>query len=158
MKQNYEKFKDDNPEFNHYLYDENDCREFIKNNFNEDVLNAYNSLIPCSYKSDLWRFCVLYINGGVYLDIKIKCVNGFKLISLTEKEFFTRDRIEYSVITGLIITLPKNEILLKCINQIVENVKNKYYGNCALLPTGPRLLGQFFSTDEINKLELLQLL
>jgi mannosyltransferase OCH1-like enzyme len=154
MKQNYEKFKNDNPEFNHYLYDENECIEFIKQNFDEKVLNAYNSLIPCAYKADLWRYCVLYINGGIYLDIKFKCMNGFKFIYLTGKEHFVRDRPEDCVLNGLIIALPKNEILLKCINQIVENVKNRYYGNDWLYPTGPGLLGHFFSTDEIKKLEL----
>jgi len=155
MKQNYEKLKNDNPEFNHYLYDENDCREFIKNNFDERVLNAYNSLIPHSYKSDLWRFCALYINGGVYLDIKFTCVNGFKFIALTEKEIFAPDVEipEYpnepnkGIYTGFIMSLPKNEILLKAINQIVENVKNRYYGKSSLDPTGPILLGKFFSYE-----------
>jgi mannosyltransferase OCH1-like enzyme len=153
MKQNYEQLKIDNPEFNHFLYDEDDCRDFIKNNFDESVLNAYNSLIPSSYKSDLWRFCILYVNGGVYLDIKYKCVNGFKFISLTEKEHFVRDRPEDCVYTALIVTLPKNEILLKCINQIVENVKNRYYGINSLYPTGPGLLGSFFTNNEIQNLE-----
>jgi mannosyltransferase OCH1-like enzyme len=159
MKQNYEKLKNENPEFNHYLYDENECIEFIKNNFDEDVLNAYNSLIPHSYKSDLWRFCVLYINGGVYLDIKFKCINGFKFISLTEKEIFPTDiscppydnEPNKSVSTGFMISLPKNESLLKAIQQIVENVKNRYYGKSSLDPTGPVLLGDFFSyEDKVN--------
>jgi mannosyltransferase OCH1-like enzyme len=153
MKQNYEQLKIDNPEFNHFLYDENDCRDFIKNNFDESVLNAYNSLVPSAYKADLWRLCILYINGGIYLDIKFKCVNGFKFISLTEKEHFVKDRPEGCVYNGLIVTLPKNEILLKCINQIVENVKNRYYGNDCLHPTGPRLLGSFFTNNEIQNLE-----
>ena len=63
MKENYDFLVESNPKIAFHLYDEDTCREFIKNNFEEDVLNAYNSLIPCSYKSDLWRFCVLYING-----------------------------------------------------------------------------------------------
>jgi mannosyltransferase OCH1-like enzyme len=154
MKQNYENLKNDNPEFNHYLYDHDDCREFIKNNFDENVLNAYDCLIPCAYKADLWRYCVLYINGGVYLDIKFKCMNGFKFISLTEKEYFVRDIPESCVLNGLIVALPKNEILIKCINQIVVNVKNSYYGNDYLHPTGPRLLGGFFSGQQRNNLEL----
>lgn len=154
MQQNYVELVINNPEFKHFLYDENDCREFIKDNFDEKVLNAYNSLIPCSYKSDLWRFCVLYINGGIYLDIKYKCVNGFKLIALTEKEYFVRDRPENCVYTALIVTMPKNQIMLDCINKIVENVKNKYYGISSLHPTGPGVLGLYFSKQEINKLEL----
>jgi mannosyltransferase OCH1-like enzyme len=70
MRANYENLKASNPEFEHHLFDENECREFIKNNFEEDVLNAYDKLVPCAYKCDLWRYCVLYITGGVYLDIK----------------------------------------------------------------------------------------
>ena len=153
MKANYEKLIHDNPEFNVYLYDEDDCREFIKNHFPPDLLNTYNTLIPCSYKSDLWRFCMLYINGGIYLDIKYQCVNNFKFIALTEKEYFVKD-LKKDVYTALIITLPKNEILLKCINQIVENVKIRFYGNTSLEPTGPALLGRYFTQDEVNNLEL----
>ena len=154
MKENYNFFKKHNPEFNHYLYDENDCREFIKNNFNKDVLNAFDSLIPCAYKADLWRYCVLYINGGIYIDIKFKCVNGFKLIALTENEFFVRDKNPIGVLNGLIITKSKNELLLKVINKIVENVKLKYYGEDALQITGPNLLGRYFTQEEKNNMEL----
>ena len=79
-----------NPRFKHALYDDVDCREFIKTNFPVNVLNAYDGLIPGAYKADLWRYCILYINGGIYLDIKYNCTNNFKLIALTEKEYFVR--------------------------------------------------------------------
>jgi mannosyltransferase OCH1-like enzyme len=154
MQSNYNNLVATNPRITFHLYDENDCREFIKNNFEMDVLNAYDSLIPCSYKSDLWRFCVLYINGGIYMDIKYKCVNGFKFIALTEEETFVRDRPDECIYTALIATLPRNEIMLKCINRIVQNVKNKYYGETPLDPTGPQLLGRFFSNEMMNNLKL----
>jgi mannosyltransferase OCH1-like enzyme len=156
MKENYNFLAKQNYELKFHLYDENECQEFIKNNFEEDVLNAYNSLIPASYKSDLWRFCVLYINGGIYYDIKYRCENGFKFIALTEKEHFPADvaMSDYSIeeneaaFTGFLISLPKNEKLLKAINKIVENVKNKYYGTSPYHPTGPYLLGECFDYEE----------
>jgi mannosyltransferase OCH1-like enzyme len=154
MQKNYDALIKQNSEFEHFLYDENECREFIRDNFDEEVLNAYNSLIPCSYKSDLWRFCVLYINGGIYLDIKYKCVNGFKLIALTEREYFVRDRPINMTYTALIVVKPQNPIMLKCINKIVSNVSNKYYGKNALDPTGPGLLGTCFSKQEIDAMEI----
>jgi mannosyltransferase OCH1-like enzyme len=154
MQENYDLLIKTNPEFQHFLFDERECQNFIQDNFLEDVLIAYNSLIPASYKSDLWRFCVLYIHGGIYLDIKYKCVNGFKLIALTEKEYFVRDRPYDSTYTALIITKAKNEILLNCINEIVKNVKNKYYGKNPLYPTGPGLLGKFSTFEEREKWEL----
>jgi mannosyltransferase OCH1-like enzyme len=152
MKQNFEKLIHDNPEFEVNLFDNNDCQEFIKNNFPEIVLNTYNKLIPESYKSDLWRYCVMYINGGIYLDIKFKCINGFKLIALTEKEMWTSDHSYRNTLTGLLVLKEKNEIMLKCIYDIVENVKNKFYGNTDLCPTGPGLLGKYFTHKQ--KLEM----
>jgi mannosyltransferase OCH1-like enzyme len=155
MKANFEKLKSDNPRLTFHLYDENDCREFIKINFKEDVLNSYDSLIPCSYKSDLWRYCVLFINGGIYLDIKFECFNNFKLITLTESEHFVRDRDPPGgTLTGLIVSKPGNVILFNCIRQIVDNVKNKFYGENSLYPTGPCLLGKYFTKNEKKQMEL----
>ena len=154
MQQNYNYLVESNPKINFHLYDENDCRNFISDNFEIEVLNAYDSLIPCSYKSDLWRFCVLYKKGGIYMDIKYKCVNNFKFIELTEEEHFVRDRVNELVYTALIVTLPNNEIMRKCIYSIVENVRDKYYGNNPLYPTGPGLLGKFFSNKQINGLNM----
>jgi len=154
MKENYDLLVEQNPEFTHHLYDEDDCRDFIKNNFDDYVLHAYNSLIPCSYKSDLWRYCVLYKNGGIYMDIKYKCANNFKLIALTESEYFVRDRPTHMTYTALIVVKPENQIMLKCINQIVKNVKDKFYGSSCLSPTGPGLLGSFFSLEEIQQMKI----
>jgi mannosyltransferase OCH1-like enzyme len=137
-----------NPRFNHYLYDDNDCREFIKNNFKPDVLNAYDSLIPGAYKADLWRYCILFINGGIYLDIKYSPLNGFKFINLTESEHLVADINNIGIYNALMVCLPRNEVLFKAIRQIVKNVRNKYYGDNFLEPTGPNLLSKFISTSD----------
>ena len=142
--------KDTNPDFTHYLYDNDDCRAFIEKYFDKDVLTAFDCLIPGAYKADLWRYCVLYIYGGIYLDIKFIPVNGFKLINLIDKEHFCLDIInswtneDYGLYNAIMITKPNNIILKECIDRIVINVKNKYYGKSALEPTGPILLGQIY--------------
>jgi mannosyltransferase OCH1-like enzyme len=159
MKQNYEKLISDNPKMNFHIYDENECREFIKTHFKPDVVEAYDSLIPCSYKSDLWRYCVLFINGGIYMDIKFNCVNNFRLITLTEKEHFVRDidppeGPPGGTLTGLIVCKKGNIILYNCIRKIVSNVQNKFYGINSLYPTGPGLLGSFFSKNEKTQMKM----
>jgi len=156
MRLNIEKLKQINPEFEHFLFDDNDCREFIKNNFEKNVLETFDKLKPGAYKADLWRYCVLYINGGVYLDIKFNCVNGFKLIALTEKERFPTDVVltEYpsspnkAVYNGFMMALPGNKKLWNAIQQVVINVSLNYYGNSPLDPTGPVMFGKFFSYDD----------
>ncbi len=56
----------------HYLFCDSDCRSFIAREYPPDVLMAYDRLIPTAFKADLWRYCVLYKYGGVYLDAKLE--------------------------------------------------------------------------------------
>lgn len=60
----------------HYLFNDADCLEFIAREYPPDVLMAYQSLIPTAFKADLWRYCVLYKYGGVYLDVKLGWQRG----------------------------------------------------------------------------------
>lgn len=93
MSECVERLKQMNPEFDHYLFDDADCRDFIKENFDTKVVWAYDQLIPGAYKADLWRYCVLYKMGGIYLDIKFKCEPDFSLMELTkDPETFVLDR------------------------------------------------------------------
>ena len=55
----------------HYLFNDADCRQFIALEYPPDVLMAYDRLLPTAFKADLWRYCVLYKYGGVYLDAKL---------------------------------------------------------------------------------------
>lgn len=155
MKDCMDEIKASNPEFEHFFFNDQQCYDFIKDNFEEDVLNAYNSLKPKTYKADLWRYCVLYINGGVYLDIPSRPVNNFKFINFIDKDYFVRDtpltvkkNKYFPVYNGLMICKPKNDILLKAINTIVENVKTKNYLDSPWAPTGPVLLGKLFTFQE----------
>ena len=54
----------------------------------------------------------------------------------------------------IIICKPKNEIMLKSINKVVENVKNKFYGKYSLEHTGPLMIKKFFTNEEIKNLNL----
>jgi mannosyltransferase OCH1-like enzyme len=151
MKECVELLKSQNPKFEHYLFDDNDCREFIKENFDIAVLNAYDTLIPGAYKADLWRLCVLYINGGIYMDIKLKCINGFKLIELTESEHYVKDRLPpLSIYNALMVCQKNNPFLWKSIHKIVFNVQNKFYGKNALEPTGPLMLGRIILNNKLK--------
>jgi mannosyltransferase OCH1-like enzyme len=169
MQQAVNTIKAHNPEFQHFLYDDNMCREFIKNNFPEDVLRAYDFLIPGAYKADLWRYCILYKKGGIYLDIRYVPFENFKFLNLTKKEHFVIDletfeenpnfyRSESSgecrIYNALMVTLPGNQKLYKSLYQIVCNVKNRFYGKNSLEPTGPNLLKKYFTDYEKLNIEL----
>ena len=76
-----------NPQFDIYLYDDQDRINFIKDNFDQNVLDAYNSLLPGAFRSDLWRYAIIYKYGGVYIDIKYHTY--IPLIELIKESEFT---------------------------------------------------------------------
>jgi hypothetical protein len=142
------------------IFSDHECREYIKNNFDKKILWAYDSLNPTAYKADLWRYCVLYKEGGIYLDIKLVCYE----IDLLRKEDFLRvkdipqfadpnskiytyENEKYSnnehingIWQAVMATRPKNVILKDIIDQIVFNTMTHYYGPNPLSITGPAAL------------------
>lgn len=142
------KVKEINPEFEYFLFDINKSRQFIESNFDSEILQAYDTLIPFAYKADLWKLCVLYKEGGIYLDTKFEPINDFKFINLTEKNHFALDTPSNNGISvGLMVVKPNQSELLVAINQIVNNVKNQFYGNNSLEITGPLLLKSIIKDD-----------
>jgi mannosyltransferase OCH1-like enzyme len=165
-----DKLKFDNPEFRHHLYDDEMCKKFIETSFDKDVLNAYVSLKPGAFKSDLWRYCILYKKGGVYLDIKYQCEPGFKLIDLVKYdnnvfvgEYESENEpnpmgidpvvIDEAVYTGLIISKPNNPVFYKVIQKICDNVKNKYYDKYLTGQTGPVLFRKCFKKSTLQTIK-----
>ena len=144
MKNNIMMLRKNNPEFEFFLYDDQMCRNFIQRHFGPNEVYAFDSLIPGAFKADLWRYCVLYIYGGIYMDIKLQTVNGFKLIDLIHEECFPVDIMYlnkyYGIWQGFLICKPGNPILKQCIEQIIINVKRCYYGESTLSVTGPGLM------------------
>lgn len=152
MQKCVDQLKAENPEFEHFLFDDDDCRNFIKEHFDSDILDAFDHLKPGTYKADLWRYTVLYIYGGIYLDIKYQPKHGFKFKYFLDKEYLVLERPSsvfwapdsYGIYNAMMICKPKNPLLLKAIKKIAENVKMKEYGYSNLYPTGPGLLGSLY--------------
>jgi mannosyltransferase OCH1-like enzyme len=145
-----------NPEFDIYLYDDQDRINFIKDNFDPDVLEAYNSLIPGAYKADLWRYCIIYKYGGVYMDIKyhtyiplIELIKDSEFIFLnTNSKYCRKDSYDGKEIQNtFFVSSPYNKIFINSIDEIVTKTKNKDYGNNIIDITGPCVL-----TRNINNL------
>jgi hypothetical protein len=109
-----------------------------------------------AYKTDLWRFCVLYVYGGIYFDISMEPVNGFRFINVIHKEYFSsevaihpyRDDPEKGVSIGFIAVKPANQRLLTCINKIVENIETENYGQGPYDITSAIVLGSCFTPEE----------
>lgn len=148
MRDSIQSIKDDNPEFEYFFFDDNDRHEYIRANYPIDVLEAYDTLIPGAFRADLWRYCILYKEGGIYMDVKFKSFNHEKLLALTDKEYFATDVLGTGMVNGLMACFPGNDKMRKAIDQAVLNIKNRDYRHCDIAVTGPAMLGTFFSDEE----------
>jgi mannosyltransferase OCH1-like enzyme len=138
-----------NPEFDYYLYSDEKSAEYIRNNYDQDVIDAFEMLKPGAYKSDLWRYCALYKTGGVYMDIKFNTVEPLLPLIQNTPTIFVKDRDLFGnlkcVYNGVMASPPRNEIFKYCIDEIVRNCKVKLYNINPLDVTGPCLLGRMLS-------------
>ena len=155
MRDNILRLLETNPEFDYYLYSDEECAAFIADNFDQDVLAAFHTLKPGAYKSDLWRYCILYKLGGVYLDIKYYSTVPLIKIIDDNATVYVRDADSYSVqipagdfsfqtclYNGFMVSPPKNEIFKLCIDEIVISCKRRLYRRNNVDVTGPCLLGR----------------
>ena len=146
-----------NPEYNLKYYDNSDCYKLIKNNFEPEVLWAYNTLIPTAYKADLFRYALLYLYGGIYSDLSqeflvpLNTIIDFNKDILILTEDFIHSGYDYPGIQiSFICAIPKLPIFKNGINTIIKNCKNLYYGNTPLDITGPYLFKHVLNTINLN--------
>ena len=174
IQNNIKKMKQENPEYKYYYYNNNDIIDFIKNNYDNEVLKLYNCINDCygAAKSDFFRYLWIYRMGGVYIDIKsglndkldniIKPFDEIILSSWLPRYTFKTNIYsgygENNLNTGFgeflqwnIISRKEHPFLKAVINQVKLNIKlnNKSY-------TGKKLIimttGPYVYTQEIEKI------
>lgn len=62
------------PGFKYTFYDDNAIDIFVRKYFDTRIYSVYKRITNGSLKADFFRYCVLYIHGGVYVDIDITCI------------------------------------------------------------------------------------
>ena len=133
------------------------CRILIKNNFPKMVLEAYDLLIPKAFKSDLWRYCVLYLYGGFYGDLSQTILQKIDQNFFSNDLVLVKDRPNCNCDTNIQISFmaskPKNRFLKFVINQITLKILRKDKGQCRFDITGPVAFGKlfcfFFRVDKV---------
>ena len=142
MQENIGKIKKLNPEYTYTLYDDNDCRAFILAHFGIEYANAFDSIKIGAFKADFWRYCKLYIDGGVYIDMDMTPEVPFnEIISPKDKFVSVVDRTAYNrpgIYQAFIAAVPKHPILLASLQICFVNIITKRPGiPDVLCVTGP---------------------
>ena len=150
MEENVKKFKSMNPDYDYELWDDNDCRDFLLQHFGENYLQAFDSLKPGAFKCDFWRYAILYIKGGVYLDIDMVPLVPLREIIKDTDEFVSIVDLKHklynptgcAIYQAFIASVPKHPIMLYALELSFYNIVNRKYGKKNLLNiTGPVVAG-----------------
>ena len=106
------------------FYDNNMCLDFLNKYYGKDAVDLFNSLKNESHKIDFWKYCILFVFGGYYFDIKTNFqihINKLFDSKLYKTWYLVLSSNKSSIYNGIIVTSPKNPILLKVIKHIYKN-------------------------------------
>jgi hypothetical protein len=112
---------------------DNDCIQFLKDNFNDYIAELFIKIEVGMYKADLWRLCKLYINSGIYADVDLvpylnideldKDITFYTCVSCYGTGCFQAFMINFAK--------PKSPIIfIFLLSFLINNVHNYSYGPC----------------------------
>lgn len=132
------------PGFTWQFHDAATRRAFVETSFGGDVARAYAALTNGAFQADLWRYCLLYRQGGVYADIDMVCLMDLDTL-LTPADTFLAAPDGYkpwALSNGFLCAAPGHPILRAAIERATSEILRKPVKFNGWLSTGPGNLGQ----------------
>lgn len=143
-----------NPGYIIKIWDINDSREYLQANFPPEVLKCFDTLSAYAYKSDFFRYCVIYKNGGWYSDIFQICLQNNLLDNLKKNKienYFIcdkgADKLGFSdcVQNCFFGAYRYSEVLRRIIRRTIKNTTSEHYASHPINTCGSVcVLGEVF--------------
>ena len=108
--------------YEYKFYNDDDCINFLKTYFEPKILNKFNSMKKGAHKADLFRYCILYLYGGYYIDIKSILIKPLDQVFKNNYDLYTviGGIGNKAIYQGILATYPRNDIIKRSINFILE--------------------------------------
>ena len=123
-----------NPGYEYLFFSEKECIDYIKTHYAESLLKTFENLTNLAHKCDLFRYCYLFKEGGIYIDadleIKVSCDT---IINESNSNFVSAigahsNNTFGECTNGFILAEPSNTIFLALIKFIALNPNPQDYG------------------------------
>ncbi|ACU07291.1 hypothetical protein FIC_00838 [Flavobacteriaceae bacterium 3519-10] len=138
--------KRQNPEYQYYLYDDDDVQEFFRKEFPEEYLKAYKRLTIGAAKADFFRYAILYRKGGVYLDVDSGISKPLrKLIRPDDVAVLSRERHVHFYCQWALIFDKEHPFLKKTLEMVLDNIQTHRFPHNVHSTTGPAVF-----SDAVN--------
>jgi mannosyltransferase OCH1-like enzyme len=162
----YEKYvshnKKLNPEYNFILYNNFEMNQLFESCEDPLIKKAYFKINPKygSARADFFRYLIIYLKGGIYLDIKIQCLVPFRnwILPISEKGYLSFWDEKYNhlylknkfgeIQNWFLIFHPKDpnlyNLLIIMSNNILNAPVDNYGKKAVLMYTGPIIYSEIF--------------
>jgi mannosyltransferase OCH1-like enzyme len=123
------KWKEIYPDYEVTLYDNNDCIDFLKKEYNDEYIEIFNYIKDGPIKADFWRVCILYKYGGIYSDIDVEPLVNIEKIMFSDTSFITcLSAYSKNINPHFIVSESGHKVLKMCIDKYLEMYRdNKKY-------------------------------
>lgn len=117
----------------HIFYDDAKAAKFLQEHFPPQVLEAYHAIQPGAFKADLFRYCVLLIQGGVYADMDVLLESNLEEAIAPDVGFMTPMdepgiKVDHQAClwNGFMAVAPAHPFVAKTIELVVNNIRNRF--------------------------------
>lgn len=137
-----------NPSWNYYFFDTEKSENFVSQNF-PHLLDIYLDYPYDIQRADAIRYMLLYVYGGIYLDLDFIAQRSFDSITLGKYEtglLPNANNIEY-ITNSWIISKPKSVFLLDILKKLELNTIPPYSIGKHLIvmnSTGPTMISKIY--------------
>lgn len=133
-----------NPEYEYKYFNNDDCRNYLQENFGDHHVQLFDSLVPGAFKADFFRICYLNKNGGVYIDSSFDAISPLRELIEQDDEFIGPHDMADGIYNAFMCSVPGHIISEENIKLLVYNISNKLYTGNPLGVTGPGSLGKVY--------------
>lgn len=124
----YQQFQKFAPGYKHVIFDDEECIEFLGKHYDQRHIDRFHNLLMGAFKADLFRYCLLYINGGIYMDIKTEIIRPFDEIFMDRTKMYCVMQFDkQGIYQGILASPPRNPIFLELIDYVLTTNPSHYH-------------------------------
>jgi mannosyltransferase OCH1-like enzyme len=131
-------FRKRNPSYQYQFYDDAGIESFLSANFEADVYNQYKKLNIGAAKADFFRYAVMLIKGGVYIDLD-SAING-RLENFIRQEdvaVISKEHNPGLFVQWALVYEPGHPFMQKTVDMVMDNIRQNRYPHDVHKMTGP---------------------
>ena len=146
-----------NDDFKHIFWSDKNIKKLLLKKFGKEYVDLFEYYKIPAQKADFARYAILYIYGGIYLDMDTICKKNLSCF-LTNRFFFTstNDLLNKRYQTGIIGSIPKHPIFTIMFKNMFSRM---IYAENLTYSTGTKLfydsVHEYLRTTKINDIKII---